>query len=254
MPIRFDSVSKVFPARPEPLLVLDTVNLEIAQGEFVCLFGPSGCGKTTLLNLLAGIEHPSSGTVTIGGQVPGQGGRQAILMFQEATLFPWLSIEDNVAFGLAARGMGTKERRSVAGEYLELVGLGGFRHSRVHELSGGMKQRAALARALCLKPEILLMDEPFAALDALTRDTLHEELQRIWQATGATVVFVTHNVREALILGDRVVVMAPRPGRIQKTFDIELPRPRHFEDPGIAEHAREVLAEMRKGASWTAAV
>ena len=246
MPIRFDSVTKVFPARPEPLLVLDTINLEITQGQFVCLFGPSGCGKTTLLNLVAGIEHPSSGSVTVEGT--------PILMFQEATLFPWLSVEDNVAFGLAARGLGTKERRAVAREYLDLVGLGGFRHSRVHELSGGMKQRAALARALCLKPDILLMDEPFAALDALTRDALHEELQRIWQATGATVVFVTHNVREALILGDRVVVMAPRPGRIQKTFAIDLPRPRHFEDPGIAEHAREVLAEMRKGATWTAAV
>jgi NitT/TauT family transport system ATP-binding protein len=246
VPIRFESVTKVFPARPEPLLALDTVDLVIEPGQFVCLFGPSGCGKTTLLNLVAGLDHPTSGSVTVVGK--------PILMFQEATLFPWLSVEDNVAFGLAARGVATKERRTAAREYLELVGLGGFRQARIHELSGGMKQRAALARALCLRPEILLMDEPFAALDALTRDSLHEELQRIWQATGATIVFVTHNVREALILGDRVVVMAPRPGRIQRIFDIDLPRPRHFEDPGIAEHARDVLAEMRKGAEWTAAV
>jgi NitT/TauT family transport system ATP-binding protein len=133
-------------------------------------------------------------------------------------------------------------------EYLELVGLYTFRKSKVHELSGGMKQRVALARALCLHPDILLMDEPFAALDALTRDSLHEELQRIWLKTGATIVFVTHNVREALILGDKVAVMAPRPGRISRVFSIDLPRPRHFEDPGIVEHAREVLAEMKAGA------
>jgi NitT/TauT family transport system ATP-binding protein len=249
MAIAFEGVSKSFVTGKNSISVLENIDLDIAAGQFLCLFGPSGCGKTTLLNLLAGLETPTQGRVTIDGVPLAQSGKQAILMFQESTLFPWFSVEENVAFGLAARRVPKPVQVEVVKEYLELVGLYGFRKAKVHELSGGMKQRVALARALCLHPDILLMDEPFAALDALTRDSLHEELQRIWLKTGATIVFVTHNVREALILGDKVAVMAPRPGRITRVFSIDLPRPRHFEDAGIVEHAREVLAEMKAGAS-----
>jgi NitT/TauT family transport system ATP-binding protein len=248
MGIRFEAVSKQFTTGKSTISVLENIELDIASGQFLCLFGPSGCGKTTLLNILAGLESPTHGKVTIDGIPLAESGKQAILMFQESTLFPWFSVEENVAFGLAARRVPKAAQVATVKEYLELVGLYTFRKSKVHELSGGMKQRVALARALCLHPDILLMDEPFAALDALTRDSLHEELQRIWLKTGATIVFVTHNVREALILGDKVAVMAPRPGRISRVFSIDLPRPRHFEDPGIVEHAREVLAEMKAGA------
>lgn len=241
-------MSKAFTTGKTTISVLENIELGIAPGEFLCLFGPSGCGKTTLLNLLAGLESPTKGRVTIDGVPLADSGKQAILMFQESTLFPWFSVEENVAFGLAARRVPKPTQVATVKEYLELVGLYAFRKAKVHELSGGMKQRVALARALCLHPDILLMDEPFAALDALTRDNLHEELQRIWLKTGATIVFVTHNVREALILGDKVAVMAPRPGRITKIFPIDLPRPRHFEDPGIVEHAREVLVELKAGA------
>ncbi len=248
MSIHLQNVSKAFSSRGASVQVLEHIELEVQRAEFVCLLGPSGCGKSTLLNLLAGFESPSSGTVIVNGRSPGQPAARAVLLFQDATLFPWLSVEDNVAFGLAAQQMPKPQRRRVAAEYLELVGLHDFRRAKVYQLSGGMRQRVALARALCLKPEILLMDEPFASLDAMTRDLLHEELQRIWLATKATIVFVTHNVREALILGDRVAVLRPRPGRIQRVFPVDLPRPRHFEDPGIAELARGVLHELRKAA------
>ena len=172
--------------------------------------------------------------------------RQRALMFQEPALFPWLNVRDNVAFGLEAMGVAREERRAAAARHLKLVHLEDFGDRYAHELSGGMKQRVALARALCIEPKALLMDEPFAALDAQTRDGLHGELQTIWRETKKTIVFVTHNVREALILGDRVALMSARPGTIKREFRFDLPRPRHFEDPGIAEAARVVLADLRE--------
>ncbi|HUI72470.1 MAG TPA: ABC transporter ATP-binding protein [Spirochaetia bacterium] len=181
----------------------------------------------------------------IGEQIDGPSPHR-VLMFQEPSLFPWLTVLDNAAFGLEAAGVPKAERRKTAERYLDLVRLGGFGGRSIHELSGGMKQRVVLARALCLEPRALLMDEPFGSLDAQTRDSLHEELQSIWRETGKTIVFVTHNVREALILGDRVVLMSARPGTVLREFKFPLPRPRHFEDPGIAEAARLVLTDLRK--------
>ena len=192
---------------------LDDVSLEVGEGEFVCLVGPSGCGKSTLLNIIAGLELPDEGRVVADGAPVTGPGRDRMMMFQESALFPWLDVLDNVLFGLKLKpGLTAAERREVAEFYLKLVGLEKFKHAYVHELSGGMKQRVALARALAPNPRVLLMDEPFAALDALTREQLYGDLQRIWQARKKTIVFVTHNVREACCLGDRVVLFSPHPG------------------------------------------
>lgn len=245
MELAIDSVSKTFTTGRKVTETLRDIQLRVASGEFLCLLGPSGCGKSTLLNLMAGLDRPDSGSLREGEEEILGPSRHRALMFQEPALFPWLDVLDNVAFGLEVAGLSKKERRERASRYLDLVHLGGFQHCYVHELSGGMKQRVALARALCFDPKVLLMDEPFAALDAQTRDSLHEELQSIWKETGKTIVFVTHNVREALILGDRVILMSARPGRVIREFHFDLPRPRHFEDPGIAEAARIVLVDLR---------
>src|SRR6266478_1372341 len=220
-------VSKTFRSRRANVHALDNVSLNIREGEFVCLVGPSGCGKSTLLNIIAGLEIPDSGQVLADGKpVPGPG-RERMMMFQESALFPWLDVMDNVLFGLKLKpNLKRKERREVAKYYLHLVGLEKFMMANIHELSGGMKQRVALARALAPNPRVLLMDEPFAALDALTRETLYGDLQRIWQQRRKTIVFVTHNVREAVCLGDRVIVFSPHPGRVREQFEITLPRPR----------------------------
>jgi NitT/TauT family transport system ATP-binding protein len=239
-------VSRSFETAQGPLLALDGINLDLHGGEFVCIVGPSGCGKSTLLNLLAGLDQCTSGEIwTDGHRVQGPSSNR-LLIFQELGLFPWLSVRENVEFGLRMRGIRHPECRERARNYLRLVHLSGFENSYIHQLSGGMKQRVALARSLVMEPEILLMDEPFAALDAQTRDLLHEELERLWEETGQTIVFVTHNVREAVRLGDRVVVMTFRPGRIKCEFDIKLPRPRHLEDPALTLVAREVLAQLKE--------
>jgi sulfonate transport system ATP-binding protein len=229
----------------ERLLALDHINLQVRAGEFVCIVGPSGCGKSTLLHLIAGLHSQTSGQILVdGNQIHGTG-TDRILIFQDHGLFPWLTVGQNVEFGMKMKGLPKAERREKTQHYLRLVHLGKFENSYIHQLSGGMRQRVAIARALATEPDVLLMDEPFAALDAQTRDLLHDELERIWNETGRTIIFVTHNVREAVRLGDRVVLLTFRPGRVKSEFPVDLPRPRSLEDPAVALAAREVLDELR---------
>jgi sulfonate transport system ATP-binding protein len=245
IPLRIEGVSKTFTGRAGAVEALRPVEMEIAAGEFVCLLGPSGCGKSTLLSIIAGLESASSGTVIADGRIVRGPGTDRVLLFQEAALFPWLDVQRNVEFGLREAGKPAKERIATARHFIELVHLKGFERSYVHQLSGGMRQRVAIARALAIDPAILLMDEPFGALDALTRDRLHAELESIWASTRKTVVFVTHNVREAVALGDRVLVFSPRPGRIVREFRIDLPRPRSLEDHLLVDYAAEIMSVLR---------
>jgi NitT/TauT family transport system ATP-binding protein len=239
-------VSRLFSTPRGPLTALDDIHLEVREGEFLCLVGPSGCGKSTLLNLMAGLDQPTSGEIAKDGRRLNGTGTDRVVIFQELGLFPWLTVRENVEFGLKMRGVDARERRERARHYLRLVHLTRFENSYTHQLSGGMKQRVALARALVTDPAVLFMDEPFAALDAQTRDLLHEELERIWTETHKTIVFVTHNVREAVRLGDRVVVLTFRPGRIKSEFVIKLPRPRHLEDPKLALVAGDLQHELKQ--------
>jgi NitT/TauT family transport system ATP-binding protein len=241
-----DNVSKSFQSASGTVLALDRVSLNVAEGEFVCLVGASGCGKSTLLNIIAGLEKPDSGTVFADGKPVTQPGRERLVMFQEPALFPWLDVLGNVLFGLKLKpNLTNKDRRDVAKYYLELVGLSRFEHANIHELSGGMKQRVALARALAPNPRVLLMDEPFAALDALTREQLYGDIQQIWESRRKTIVFVTHNVREAACLGDRVLVFSPHPGRIQEEFLVKLPRPRDINSVDLAAHATRIRKSLK---------
>lgn len=230
-----------------PLTAIENINLDIHAGEFLCIVGPSGCGKSTLLHMIAGLMRPTEGQVWIDERRVENTGTDRILIFQELGLFPWLTVAQNVEFGMRhGMGMEKRERRARVAEYLRLVHLGQFADSYIHQLSGGMRQRVALARALATEPDVLLMDEPFAALDAQTRDLLHDELERIWAETGRTIIFVTHNVREAVRLGDRVVVLTFRPGRVKREFRVDLPRPRSLEDPDVALTARDILQDLRE--------
>lgn len=243
--LRIEDVSKSFTGRAGIVEALRPINLEIEAGEFVCLLGPSGCGKSTLLGIVAGLDAGSTGTIWADGKKIQGPGTDRVLLFQEAALFPWLDIQHNVEFGLRQIGTPAKERRELAQHFIELVHLKGFEKSYVHQLSGGMRQRAAIARALAINPAVLLMDEPFGALDALTRDRLHAELESIWAATRKTILFVTHNVREAVALGDRVLVFSPRPGRIVRDMRIDLPRPRSLEDHTLVDVAAELVTVLR---------
>ena len=227
------------------LLALDRIDLQVQAGEFLCIVGPSGCGKSTLLHLIAALQKPTSGTISIDDAQVTTPGTDRILIFQEHGLFPWLTVGQNVEFGMKMKGLSKAEREEKTRYFLRLVHLSEFKDSRPHQLSGGMRQRVALARALATEPDVLLMDEPFAALDAQTRDMLHDELERIWAETGRTIVFVTHNVREAVRLGDRVALMSFRPGRVKKEFLVDLPRPRHLEEVEVARTAREILDSLR---------
>jgi len=238
-------VSKIFPGRSGQVEALRPVDVDIAAGEFICLLGPSGCGKSTLLSIIAGLESASSGKVLADGKEVRGAGTDRVLLFQEAALFPWLDVQHNVEFGLRQAGMRPKERADIARRFIEIVHLKGFERSYAHQLSGGMRQRVAIARALAINPAILLMDEPFGALDALTRDRLHSELESIWTETRKTVVFVTHNVREAVALGDRVLVFSPRPGRIVADFCIDLSRPRSLEDHQLVSMASDIMTTLR---------
>ena len=239
-------VSKTFRSRERRVQALDRVSLNVNEGEFVCLVGPSGCGKSTLLNIIAGLEMPDEGTVQTDGQPIRGPGRDRMVMFQEPALFPWLDVLSNVMFGLRLKpGLSKAERTEVAQYYLKLVGLESFQHANIHELSGGMKQRVTLARAMAPNPRVLLMDEPFAALDALTREQLYGDLQRIWQERRKTIIFVTHNVREAACLGDRVVLFSPHPGRIREEFRIPLPRPRDINSVDLAERSTEIMRALK---------
>ncbi|HLP25815.1 MAG TPA: ABC transporter ATP-binding protein [Acidobacteriota bacterium] len=239
-------VSKTFATSRGPVHALDHVSLQVAEGEFVCLLGPSGCGKSTLLNLVAGLEMPDEGIVAADGRAIRGPGRERMVMFQESALFPWLDVFGNVMFALKLKtGLTDAERRDIAHYYLRLVGLEKFTHANIHELSGGMKQRVALARALAPNPRVLLMDEPFAALDAMTREQLYGDLQQIWQQRHVTILFVTHNVREAVCLGDRVVLFSPHPGRIRGEFTIKVPRPRDINSVDVAAHAMQITHALK---------
>lgn len=234
--VRIEHVSQRFGTGP---VVLDDISLDIAPGEFVCLLGASGCGKSTLLNLIAGLDAPTSGTIT----TPAQG---AAVMFQESALMPWLTAQQNVELALRLRGVARADRRGRALALLDTVNLADAAARRPHELSGGMRQRVALARTLAQDRPVLLMDEPFAALDAITRDLLHDELERVWRATGRTIVFVTHNVREAARLGQRVVLLSSRPGRVAREWRIAKTENRRIESPEVAALAVEITAHLRK--------
>jgi NitT/TauT family transport system ATP-binding protein len=236
--VALNAVTKRFGNGDSSILALDRISLQVRAGEFVCLVGASGCGKTTLLNLIADLEHATSGEVVRSGK--------AALMFQEAALFPWLTVGKNVELALRLRGVGRKERKPRVLELLELVRLEGFIDKQPHELSGGMRQRVALARALAQEADVLLMDEPFGALDAMTRDIMHDELERIWRETGSTILFVTHNVREAARLADRIVLLTSRPGRVAAEFVVDAERPRRIEAPNISALAGEVTAKLRE--------
>ncbi|MCQ6551865.1 ABC transporter ATP-binding protein [Streptomyces sp. C10-9-1] len=235
---RIEHVSKSFAGPSGRQQVLDDITLDVGRGEFVTLLGASGCGKSTLLNLVAGLDRPTSGSIATPG------GRPA-LMFQEHALLPWLTAGRNIELALKLRGVAKSERRAEAERLLDLVRLGGAHRKRVHELSGGMRQRVAMARALAQDSELLLMDEPFAALDAITRDVLHDELTRIWSETGLSVLFVTHNVREAVRLAERVVLLSSRPGRVAREWTVGIDQPRRIEDAAVAELSVEITEELR---------
>ena len=238
-------VSKSFKSVNGSAYVLEDINLEIREGEFVCIVGPSGCGKTTLLNIVAGLEKADSGEVWSNGHKVNGAGTDRVVIFQEAALFPWLNVVKNVEFGLKLKGINAKQRREIAIQYLKMVHLSKFQKAHIHELSGGMKQRVAIARALAMNPEMLLMDEPFSALDAQTRWILHFELQNIWLKTKKTIMFVTHNIREAVCLADRIVMLSTTPGRVKKEFQIDLPRPRDDNDINVAEYSTKIMKELK---------
>src|SRR5438270_5110610 len=241
-----EDVSKWFRTSRQTVHALSHISLEISEGEFVCLVGPSGCGKSTLLDIIAGLETPDEGRVMADSHPVINAGRHRLVMFQEAALFPWLDVIGNVMFGLKLKpGLKNKERLEVAKFFIQLVGLEKFSKAHVHELSGGMKQRVALARALAPNPRVLLMDEPFAALDALTREQLYVDIQRIWAARKKTIVFVTHNVREAACLGNRVILFSPHPGRIREEFKIDLPRPRDINSAQLASYSTEITRALK---------
>jgi NitT/TauT family transport system ATP-binding protein len=236
--VAIEAVTKVFGTRGRSVAALDRVSLSVAPGEFVCLLGASGCGKSTLLNLIAGLDQPTSGSVAVAGR--------SALMFQESALFPWLSAAGNVELALKYAGVSRSRRRTRAAELLDLVRLSGTGTRRVHELSGGQRQRVALARALAQDTGVLLMDEPFAALDAITRDVMHDELTRVWKQTGSAVVFVTHNVREAVRLGQRVVLLSSRPGRVVGEWPVDIRGPRTIEHPEVAALAATITVRLRE--------
>lgn len=243
--IRLDGVEKRYrSARGDELVALSRLDLEIGAGEFVCLVGPSGCGKTTLINLMAGFDRPTAGTVQIDGRPVTGPDPDHIMIFQDYGLYPWKTVLGNVLFGLQAKGVKGSEARDRARAYLDLVGLGKFAGSHPHELSGGMKQRVAIARALAVEPSVLFMDEPFAALDAFTRLRLQDEVLRLWEEKRPTVVFVTHDLDEAIYLGGRVVLMAPNPGRVSKVLAVDLPRPCDRTSDAFAAYRRELFEEF----------
>jgi NitT/TauT family transport system ATP-binding protein len=224
---------------------IENVNLAVNDGEFVCLVGPSGCGKSTLLNILAGLDNPTKGQVVLNGRPITGTGPDRIMVFQENALFPWMKVIDNVEFGLKIAKVEKIKRREIAMQYLDMMQLKKFAEAYVYQLSGGMKQRVSIARALVLDPEVLLMDEPFAALDSQTRDLLLVELQLIWAKTNKTIIFVTHNIIESVCLGDRVVVFTNRPGKIKKDIKIDYRRPRLTEDDKLKDFQRQVLYELK---------
>jgi NitT/TauT family transport system ATP-binding protein len=247
--LRISNVTKSFEMEDQTVEALRPISLDIAEGEYIVLFGPSGCGKSTLLNLIAGFERPDEGEITLDGKAVTRPGNDRLMMFQEHALFPWLKVIDNVSYGLKWQPgyrFRPRARRQKALEFLNLVHLGDFARSSIHELSGGMKQRVALARALAPDPQVLLIDEPFPALDALVRAKLYTELQEILISTRKTIVSVTHDPREAACLADRVIMLTGRPGSISAEIRIDLPRPRDINDSRVSEYARQITTQLEE--------
>ena len=236
--IAVNDVSKSYGPPGSAVFALDHISLRVQRGEFVCLVGASGCGKTTLLNLISGLDEPHGGKIDVAGR--------SGLLFQEPALFPWLTVEQNIDLALRLRKVQRSERRQRIAKLIEMVHLTAFADKRPHQLSGGMQQRVSLARALAQEADILLLDEPFGALDAITRDVMHDELERIWREANFTVLFVTHNVREAVRLGDRVLMLSSRPGRVVAEFNVPLDRPRRMESPEVAELAGTIVSRLRE--------
>jgi len=230
----------------EDLVILDGISFDVREGEFVTIIGPSGSGKSTLLNIIAGLEGYDGGDVVVSGHRVATTGTDIVMIFQEDALFPWLNVEDNVAFGLKQMGVSKDERKKIVSQYIDMVGLTKFSKSFTHQLSGGMKQRVAIARALAMNPRILLMDEPFGALDVKTRETLQFQVQEIHQRTGKTILFVTHDVREAASLGDRVIMLSHGPARIKEQYLVDLKRPRDVEDPALTGTITAILKNLRE--------
>ena len=239
------NIVKYFSHDSHNLKALGGINLKIESGDFVCLVGPSGCGKSTFLRIVAGLEKPDEGQIIFDGQPVTETGPERIMVFQEGALFPWLKVQDNVEFGLKMAGISKDERAKISHRYLDMMQLTKFADSFTYQLSTGMKQRVAIARALVMDPDVLLMDEPFAALDPQTRDLLLVEMQLIWEKTKKTILFVTHNVAEAAVLGTKVVVFSNRPSIIKKEFRNDFPRPRTAEDESLKKFQQDVLIELR---------
>ena len=247
MKVNLEQVNKTFSkGKNDSLHVLHDIDLKIEAGEFVSLLGPSGCGKSTILNLVAGLDTPTSGEVYVNDQKVRGPGTDRVVVFQEGGLFPWMNVLDNVTYGLLLKKMSKEEAEEKAMEGLRMVHLGNFTKAFPHELSGGMKQRVAIARSLVMDPDVLLMDEPFAALDEQTRMILHQELQEIWQKTGKTILFITHNIREALTLSERVLLMSTRPGAIKKSFKVQAARPRDPSDSVLVNLEKHVMSELEE--------
>ncbi|HJJ95428.1 MAG TPA: ABC transporter ATP-binding protein [Methanocorpusculum sp.] len=245
--VKADRAGKVFHSKKNgDTVALENINLEIYDGEFVCLLGPSGCGKTTFLRMISGLDVPTSGTIEIDGKIVDGPSPKMTMVFQEYSLYPWRTIAQNVGFGLEMMGVPEEERSQVVQERLDLVGLGDMGDRHPYELSGGMRQRAAVARALASDPAVMLMDEPFGALDAQTRNKMQLQLLDIWEKTKKTIVFVTHSVDEAVFLSDRIVILSPRPGTIHKIYNVDLARPRDRTTPEFAHIRRDVLAEIER--------
>lgn len=243
--VRIEGISKQYQTEDGDVRALSPTTLTVSNGEFLVLVGPSGCGKTTLLNIVAGLLTSDSGEVWVGDErVTGPGPDRAVV-FQDGALFPWLTVRQNVEFGLRQQQVPPRERADAARAMLDRLHLLAFENRSIHELSGGMRQRVAIARSLVLKPKVLLMDEPFSALDAITREDLYTDLQELWAEEAPTVIFVTHNVREAVVLGHRVVLMSARPGRIEAIYPIEILRPRRIEDTDVGTQAQEISHAMR---------
>ncbi len=243
--LEIKGIVKYFKHESHKLLALDGVNLKVEDGDFVCLVGPSGCGKSTLLRIVAGLETPDEGQVLFDGKPLTTTGPERIMVFQEGALFPWLKVQDNVEFGLKMAGIPKEERDQISKRYLDMMQLTKFADSYTYQLSTGMKQRVAIARALVMDPDILLMDEPFASLDAQTRDLLLVEMQLIWEKTKKTILFVTHNVAEASVLGTKVAVFSNRPSKIKRLFSVDFKRPRLVEDENLLGIQQEILSELR---------
>lgn len=239
------NIVKHFDHNGNSVLALDGINLNVEEGDFVCLVGPSGCGKSTFLNIVAGLEQPDAGEILLNGKSISKPGPDRTLVFQEGALFPWLKVIDNVEFGLKMAGIPKDERRQISQRYLDMMQLTKFAESYIYQLSTGMKQRVAIARALALDPEILLMDEPFASLDPQTRDLLLVELQLIWERTKKTILFVTHNIAESVILGNRVAIFKHRPSKIKKEIVIDYKRPRLAEDENLRKYQHEIIQELK---------